>query len=118
DRSAARRPRHPVESSRRAARRGRTRTTPLPRALQHRTRVLMRATRRLLKIVALAGTLIVGIAAVALIVSQTPWFKDWLRRYIVRESKQYLNGELTIGQLGGNLFFGVQLSDLAVNLSG
>ena len=78
----------------------------------------MRALRRLLQVVAVAGTLFVGIVAVALIVSQTPWFKDWLRRYIVRESKQYLNGELSIGTLGGNLFFGVQLGDVAVDVSG
>ena len=38
----------------------------------------------------------VGVLALALIVSQTPWFRDWLRRYIVRESKQYLNGELRL----------------------
>jgi autotransporter translocation and assembly factor TamB len=78
----------------------------------------MRALRRLLQVVALVGTLMVGVVAVSLIVSQTPWFKDWLRRYIVRESKQYLNGELTIGRLGGNLFFGVDLRDVAVNVSG
>ena len=78
----------------------------------------MRALRRLLQVIAVVGTLIVGVMAVALIVSQTPWFKDWLRRYIVRESKQYLNGELTIGGLGGNLFFGVQLSDIALDVSG
>jgi autotransporter translocation and assembly factor TamB len=78
----------------------------------------MNAIRRLLQAVALAGTLIVGTVALALIVSQTPWFRDWLRRYIVRESKQYLNGELTIGRLGGNLFFGVQLTDVAVDVSG
>ena len=78
----------------------------------------MRALRRLLQVVALVGTLIVGVLAVALIVSQTPWFRDWLRRYIVRESKQYLNGELSIGSLGGNLFFGVHLSDIALDLSG
>jgi autotransporter translocation and assembly factor TamB len=64
------------------------------------------------------GTLLVGIVALMLIVSQTPWFRDWVRRFVVRESKQYLNGELTIGKLGGNLFFGVQLSDVAVDLSG
>ena len=51
-----------------------------------------------LQVVALVGTLLVGIVALALIVSQTPWFRDWLRRYIVRESKQYLNGELSIGE--------------------
>ena len=50
--------------------------------------------------------------------SQTPWFRDWLRRYIVRESKQYLNGELTIGGLGGNLLFGVDLANVAVDVSG
>ena len=62
--------------------------------------------------------MIVGVLALALIVSQTPWFRDWLRRYIVRESKQYLNGELTIGQLDGNLLFGVDLSNIAVDVSG
>src|SRR5688572_22215996 len=78
----------------------------------------MRWLRRSLQIVALVGTLIVGVLAVSLIVSQTPWFRDWVRRYIVRESKQYLNGELAIGGLTGNLFFGLNLNDVAVDLSG
>lgn len=78
----------------------------------------MRALRRLLRVLALVGTLLVGIIAVALIVSQTPWFRDWLRRYVVRESEQYLNGQLSIGGLGGNLFFGLQLSDVRLDLSG
>src|SRR5437762_1328386 len=78
----------------------------------------MRAIRRILQVVTFVGTLLVGVLALALIVSQTPWFRDWLRRYIVRESKQYLNGELTIGQLDGNLLFGVDLADVAVDLSG
>ena len=78
----------------------------------------MRYLRRFLQAIAITGTLIVGIVAVSLIVSQTPWFKDWLRRYIMRESAQYLNGELSIGRLGGNLFFGVHLSDVFVDVSG
>src|SRR5215212_7330581 len=78
----------------------------------------MRAIRRLLQVVTFVGTLMVGVLALALIVSQTPWFRDWLRRYIVRESKQYLNGELTIGGLGGNLLFGVDLANVAVDVSG
>ena len=53
-----------------------------------------------------------------LIVSQTPWFRDWLRRTIIRESKQYLNGELTIGQVTRQPVFGVRLSDVAVDVSG
>ena len=78
----------------------------------------MRAIRRVLQVVTFVGTLMIGVLALALIVSQTPWFKDWLRRYIVRESKQYLNGQLTIGGLGGNLLFGADLSDIAVDVSG
>ncbi len=78
----------------------------------------MRALRRLLQVFALVGTIMIGVMAVALIVSQTPWFRDWLRRYIVRESKQYLNGELSIGRIDGNLLFGVQLNDVAVDVSG
>src|SRR5215217_521752 len=78
----------------------------------------MRALRRVLQVVALVGTLLVGVVALALIVSQTPWFRGWLRRYIVRESKQYLNGELSIGRIGGNLLFGVEVSDIAVDVSG
>jgi uncharacterized protein involved in outer membrane biogenesis len=78
----------------------------------------VRAIRRVLQVVTFAGTLMVGVLALALIVSQTPWFRDWLRRYIVRESKQYLNGQLTIGHLGGNLLFGVDLGNVAVDLSG
>src|SRR3954469_24115323 len=78
----------------------------------------MRAIRRVLQVVTFVGTLMIGVLAVALIVSQTPWFRDWLRRYIVRESKQYLNGQLTIGGLDGNLLFGADLSDIAVDVSG
>jgi hypothetical protein len=78
----------------------------------------MRAIRRVLQVVTFVGTLTIGVLALALIVSQTPWFRDWLRRYIVRESKQYLNGQLTIGGLGGNLLFGADLADVSVDVSG
>src|SRR6476469_86058 len=78
----------------------------------------MRAIRRVLQVVTFVGTLMVAVLALALIVSQTPWFRDWLRRYIVRESKQYLNGQLTIGGIGGNLLFGVDLANVAVDVSG
>ncbi len=78
----------------------------------------MRAIRRILQVVTFVGTLLIGVLALALIVSQTPWFRGWLRRYIVRESKQYLNGQLTIGGVDGNLLFGIDLSDVAVDMSG
>ncbi|HEY6614612.1 MAG TPA: hypothetical protein VIZ32_08840, partial [Vicinamibacterales bacterium] len=78
----------------------------------------MAVIRRTVHVVAWIGTLAVALLAIGLIVSQTPWFRDWIRRTIIRESKQYLNGELTIGQVTGNLFFDVGLTDVAVDLSG
>ncbi len=78
----------------------------------------MHALRRILQVVTFVGTLLIGVLALALIVSQTPWFRDWLRRYIVRESGQYLNGQLTIGGLDGNLLFGIDLSDVAFDMAG
>ena len=74
--------------------------------------------RRVVRILALIGTLIAGLTALALIVSQTPWFKDWLRGYIVRQANEYLEARLSIGSLGGNLFFGVELEHVAVTLDG
>ena len=74
--------------------------------------------RRSVHVVAWIGTLAVALLALALIVSQTPWFRDWIRRTIIREAKQYLNGDLTIGAVTGNLFFDFGVSDVAVDLSG
>ena len=86
--------------------------------LQRRTAPAAGPIRRLLQVVALVGTLIVGIIALALIVSQTPWFREWLLRYAVKESKQYLNGDLTVGSLEGNVFYGVRLHDVAIDVNG
>ncbi|HXE81664.1 MAG TPA: translocation/assembly module TamB domain-containing protein, partial [Vicinamibacterales bacterium] len=72
--------------------------------------------RRVVRMIALGATLIVSAAALSLIVSQTPWFKVWLRGYIVRQANEYLNARLSIGQLGGNLFFGVELEDVVLTL--
>jgi autotransporter translocation and assembly factor TamB len=74
--------------------------------------------RRLVHALVLVLTLVVGAAAVAVVVSQTAWFKNWLRGYIVREAAQYLNGRLSIGRLGGNLFFGVELENVGVSMDG
>src|SRR5213082_28312 len=78
----------------------------------------MRIFRRLLHVLLIVVTLIVGATAAAIIVSQTAWFKNWLRVYIVREANQYLNGQLSIERLGGNLFFGVELEDIGVSMDG
>ena len=36
-------------------------------------------------------TLVIGVASAAVIVSQTAWFRDWLRGYIVREAPDVAN---------------------------
>ena len=78
----------------------------------------MRILRRFLQVVLLVLTIVIGVSAGAMIVSQTAWFRDWLRDFIVRQSGQYLNGRLAIGRLGGNILLGVELEDIAVTMRG
>src|SRR5262245_17867897 len=78
----------------------------------------MRIVRRLVHVLAIVLTLIIGATAAAIIVVQTAWFKNLLRAYIVREANLYLNGQLSIGRLGGNLFFGIELEDIGVSMDG
>jgi hypothetical protein len=78
----------------------------------------MRIARRLLHVVIIVLTLLVGATAAAIIVSQTAWFKNWLRGYIVAEANKYLNGQLSIQRLGGNLFFGVELENIGMSIDG
>src|SRR6478609_8723573 len=63
-------------------------------------------------------TLVVGATSAVVIVTQTAWFKDWLRGYIVRQANQYVNGQVSIERLGGNLFFGVELERVGISLDG
>lgn len=78
----------------------------------------MRLVRRLLHALLLVLMLVVGATAAAVIVTQTLWFKNWLRGYVVREAGQYLNGTLSISRLGGNLFYGLRLEDVDVTVDG
>src|SRR5712691_3998332 len=74
--------------------------------------------RRLVHALVIVLTLVIGAAAAAIIVSQTAWFKNWLRGYIVREANQYFNGTLTIDRLGGDLFFGIEMENVGVSMDG
>src|ERR671918_1701723 len=78
----------------------------------------MSIARRSLQVVALVCTLIVGAASMAVIVTQTTWFKEWLRGFIVKQAEDYVNGRLSIGRLDGNLFFGVEMEDVDVTQNG
>src|SRR3954471_4218231 len=78
----------------------------------------MSVVKRIAHVLIIVLTLLVGATAAALIVSQTAWFKNWLRGYIVREANQYLNGTLSIERLGGNLFFGVEMENIGLSMDG
>src|SRR5262245_2938771 len=74
--------------------------------------------KRVVHALILILTLAMGATAAVVIVSQTAWFKDWLRGYIIREADRYLNGNLSIGRLGGNLFYGIELENVGVSMDG
>src|SRR3982074_1264553 len=78
----------------------------------------MRIVKRLTHALLIVLTLVIGAAAAAIIVTQTAWFRGWLRGYIVREAHQYLNGQLTIERLGGNLFFGIEMENIGLSMDG
>src|ERR1700692_3905755 len=78
----------------------------------------MSVARRSLHGLAFVCTLIVGTASMAVIVTQTTWFKEWLRGFIVRQADDYVNGRLKIGRLDGNLFFGVEMEDVDITVNG
>jgi hypothetical protein len=78
----------------------------------------MRILRRVVHALLLVLMLLVGATAAVVIVSQTAWFKNWVRGYIVREAGRYLNGTVSIGRLDGNLFFGLEMENVAVSMDG
>src|SRR5204862_1775296 len=100
------------------ARERHTRGARLAHPLQHRSGLLMSPGRRFLQIIAFVCTLIVGVGSMAVIVTQTTWFKEWLRGFIIRQADDYVNGRLTIGRLDGNLFTGIELGDVGVTMDG
>lgn len=74
--------------------------------------------RRVLHLVLVVLTLALAAAAAAIVFSQTGWFRSWLRGYAVARAASYLDAELTIGRIEGNLFYGVVLEEVAVRLEG
>ncbi len=78
----------------------------------------MRALHRLSRYVAMAVLALVILLGAGVAVTQTSWFKNWLRQKAVSQAAQYLNGELTITRLGGNVFTGVELQGVALRHEG
>ena len=78
----------------------------------------MRAARRLSRYVAIAVLALVILLGAGVAVTQTSWFKNWLRQKAVSQAAQYLNGELTITRLSGNIFTGVALEGVTLRHEG
>ena len=70
--------------------------------------------RRWLRILSFVAAVFVGLLFLALAATQTGWFKDWLRRYVIREADEYLNGHLAIRRIDGNLFTGIEIEGVEV----
>ena len=77
-----------------------------------------RALRRLSGYVAVAVLSLVILLGAGVAVTQTSWFKNWLRQKAVSQAAQYLNGELTIKRLSGNIFTGVELEGVGLHHEG
>src|SRR5262245_38897954 len=92
----------------------------MARALQHRPGLLGTGfdlsvfVKRLVKTVALVVLALLFLIAVALVTTQTGFFKNYLRGLVVRQASQYLNGTLTIERLRGSVLTGVQLDGVAL----
>ena len=78
----------------------------------------MRSLRRLSRYVAIAVLSVVVLLGAGVAVTQTSWFKNWLRQKAVSQAAQYLNGELTISRLSGNVFTGITLEGVALRHEG
>ena len=75
-------------------------------------------TRRWVRALVITVTLLVGASTAAVITTQTAWFRNWLRGYIVEQAGRTLNGQLSIGRLGGNFFGGVELENVVLAVDG
>ncbi len=74
----------------------------------------VRSLRRLSRYIAIAVLTLVIILGAGVAVTQTSWFKNWLRQKAVSQAAQFLNGELSIRRLSGNLFTGVALEGVSL----
>ena len=78
----------------------------------------IRSLRRLSRYVAIAVLSLVVLLGAGVAVTQTSWFKNWLRQKAVSQAARFLNGELTITRLSGNVFTGIALEGVALRHEG
>ena len=74
--------------------------------------------RRLRRLVYLAAVLIIAIVLGLLGVSQTGWFRDWLRRDIIVRAERLLDAKVSIAGVGGDLLSGIVLDGVRLEQAG
>jgi autotransporter translocation and assembly factor TamB len=74
--------------------------------------------RRLRKLLFRIAVAIVAIALALLGVSQTAWFRDWLRRDIVARAERLLDAKVSIASVGGDLLSGIVLDGVRLDQGG
>jgi autotransporter translocation and assembly factor TamB len=74
--------------------------------------------RRLRRLVYLAAVLTVAIVLGLLGVSQTGWFREWLRRDIVVRAERLLDAKVSIARVGGDLLTGIVLDGVRLEQAG
>jgi hypothetical protein len=73
---------------------------------------------RLLRWLALGVLAVLLVVVAAMLVVQTGWGHDRLRRLIVSQANRYLTATLDIGRLGGSIVRGIELDDVRVSRAG
>ncbi|MEO5822779.1 MAG: translocation/assembly module TamB domain-containing protein [Vicinamibacteraceae bacterium] len=74
--------------------------------------------RRLRKVLFRLAVAIVAIVLALLGVSQTSWFRDWLRRDIVARAERLLDAKVSIARVGGDLLSGIVLDGVRLEQNG
>ena len=74
--------------------------------------------RRLRRLVYLTAVLIIAIVLGLLGVSQTGWFRDWLRRDIIVRAERLLDAKVSIAGVGGDLLSGIVLDGVRLEQAG
>src|SRR5262245_43208012 len=79
---------------------------------------LTRFARRLAVGLVAAVVVLLTLVGVLLFVVETRWAKGQIRAFVVRQANDYLTATLEIGDLGGSLLRGIELSDIRLSRDG
>ncbi len=74
--------------------------------------------RRLRRLLYRAAVVLVLLVLGLLGVSQTSWFRDWLRRDIIARAERLLDAKVSIARVGGDLFSGLVLDGVRLEQGG